>query len=259
LPHLDISNFTPLFENQVNSNSAWPSFLEASALMFVAYTGYGRVATLGEEIEDPVKNIPRAIIITLGFSFIIYLSVAIVSIGAVGSEVFYSGTINDSAPLRMISDRVGHPMVGVVLSFGAMTAMLGVLLNLVLGLSRVFLAMGRKRDLPSLFSHIDTRHVPVPAILGSGIVILGLILLKDIKLAWSFSALTVLMYYSITNISALYLPKEKRLYPRLFAWLGLFGCLSLALWVEAQSFLMAGVILLIGIGWRVVYRMFQRY
>jgi APA family basic amino acid/polyamine antiporter len=235
------------------------SFFEATALMFVAYTGYGRVATLGEEITDPAKNIPRAVIITLALSFVVYLLVAFVSIGAVGAQEFYSATVGKAAPLKIIAETLGRPWVGVLLSIGAMTAMLGVLLNLVLGLSRVVFAMGRKGDLPAMFARVDARnHAPVVAILTSGLVVLSLVLLRDIKTAWSFSALTVLIYYAVTNLSALNLPQEKRLYPRILAWIGLAGCLSLGFWVEQKALVLGAVILMAGIVWRLFYRLISR-
>jgi len=253
------SNFSPIFENYSNSRGIGPSLFEATALMFVAYTGYGRVATLGEEITDPVRNIPKAVIITLALSFGIYMCVAVVSIGAVGAEFFYSGTIGDAAPLKVIATSLGNPVVANLLALGAMTAMLGVLLNLVLGLSRVIFAMGRKADLPEFFAKIERRnHAPVLAILASGVVILGLVLLKDIKTAWSFSAFTVLIYYAITNLSALNLPRGKRLYPRALAWIGLFGCLSLGFWVEQSALVLGGAILMIGIAWRVCFKAISR-
>jgi len=259
IPQFHIDNFRPVFQNFANDKNTFPSFFEATALMFVAYTGYGRVATLGEEIIDPVRNIPKAIIATLAISFVVYMLVAITSIGAVGAEVFFIGTIEDVAPLQVISESIHNPIVAVVLSLGAMTAMLGVLLNLILGLSRVIFAMGRKGDLPSFFAHVGAAdHTPIVAVLTSGAVIMSLVLLKDIKIAWSFSAFTVLIYYAITNISALRLPADKRLYPRMFTWLGLLGCLSLGFWVEGEALVLGFMVLLAGVAWRVIYQRCRR-
>ncbi len=253
--HFDIDHFSPLHLNLVNDRNVVPSLLEATALMFVAYTGYGRVATLGEEIINPVKNIPRAIILTLAVSFTIYILVAIASLGAVGAESFYLATTQSAAPLQAISKAIDTPLVAIILSVGAMTAMLGVLLNLVLGLSRVVLAMGRKGDLPSFFSQIaSSNRTPVIAVLTSGAIIMALVLLKDIQVAWSFSAFTVLIYYAVTNISALRLPTDRRLYPRYVSWLGLLGCLSLVFWVDVQAFILGSLLIIAGLLWRIAYR-----
>jgi APA family basic amino acid/polyamine antiporter len=119
------------------------------------------------------------------------------------------------------------------MAIGAVTAMLGVLLNLVLGLSRVALAMGRRGDLPGVFARVGgggTR--PTPAVLGVGLVIAAVTAVGSVTLAWSFSAFTVLLYYALTNLAALRLPKAERRYHPLVAWLGLAGCLGLAFWVE---------------------------
>jgi basic amino acid/polyamine antiporter, APA family len=241
-PHFTVTTF------------AWPSFFEATALLFVAYTGYGRVATLGEEINEPEKNIPRAIIATLGLSFLFYLCVAMVAIGAVGASDFYSFTIHSGAPLEMISRLSGHAGVATALSIGAITAMLGVLLNLVLGLSRVVLAMARQKDLPSSLGRIHAHSgSPVPATIFCGLVIVSLVLIGDIRLTWSFSAFTVLVYYAITNLSALRLPKVKRLYPRFFAWAGLAGCLGLSFWITREALILGGSLLLLGWAWKMIF------
>ncbi len=254
-PEINPKNFSPFFENLTSNKNSTSAFLEATALMFVAYTGYGRIATLGEEIHNPVKNIPRAILATLSLSFILYMTVAIVAVGAVGAESFYLATIKEAAPLEVIASLVGHPWVAIILGIGAMTAMLGVLLNLVLGLSRVVYAMGKKNDLPQLFSKVEKHHgTPLVGILTSGLIIIAIIFMKDVKSTWSFSAFTVLFYYAITNLSALKLPKQKRLYPQVFAWLGLMGCLSLSFWVDKQALILGGIILFIGIVWRVFYQ-----
>jgi len=124
-------------------------------------------------------------------------------------------------------------MVKGALSLGAMTAMLGVLLNLILGLSRVALAMGRRSDLPKQIAFIRTTTAsPDIAIVLVVVVIAAIALLGDVRLAWSFSAFTVLVYYAVTNACALRLTRAQRLYPRWISVCGLLACLGLAFWVE---------------------------
>lgn len=254
-PSFDSSNFSPFFLASQDGGPKWAGFFEACALMFVAYTGYGRIATLGEEIKDPTVNIPKAIAATLALSFFLYMAVTFFALGAVGANSFYSFTLEEAAPLEMIAESASSPVVAKILSFGAMTAMLGVLLNLLLGLSRVVYAMGKKGDLPTFFSMVESRHqTPWVGILTSGAIILALIMMKDVKATWSFSAFTVLLYYSVTNLSALRLTPEKRLYPRFLAWAGLVGCLGLSFWVDAQALKLGLLIMAIGVVWRVFYR-----
>ena len=84
----------------------WSALLHASALMFVAYTGYGRIATLGEEVCQPRKTIPRAIVAVLLISMMLYIGVGAVAIAAVGSEAFYAATMEKAAPLKVIAQHL---------------------------------------------------------------------------------------------------------------------------------------------------------
>ena len=125
--------------------------------------------------------------------------------------------------------------VALIIAFGAVTAMLGVLLNLLLGLSRVLLAMGRRRDMPAITATLNADGTtPTVAVIAIGALISGLVLIGDVKTTWSFSAFTVLIYYSLTNLSALQLRDDERLFPRWVSWMGLGACLFLAFWVEWQ-------------------------
>lgn len=227
-------NTTPFFGGS-GGGGALRSLLHGTALMFVAYTGYGRIATLGEEVRDPARTIPRAMVLTLLVSMGLYMGVAVVGVGAVGAGAFGESARTAIAPLEVTAEKFGVPFVPGLLAVGAMTAMLGVLLNLLLGLSRMVLAMGRRGDLPRGLARIsrDGRS-PWAATLAVAAVIGLFVLYGDIRTTWSFSAFTVLVYYAVTNASALRLPPEKRLYPRWIAWSGLGSCLFLAFWVEPR-------------------------
>jgi len=224
-------------------SEGWEGFFEACALLFVAYTGYGRVATLGEEVTEPARTIPRAVGVTLLFSFLIYVAVAAAALGAVGLG-FGAGS---GAPLEDVARAVGPGWLVPALSLGATAAMVGVTLNLVLGLSRVVLAMGRRGDLPAGLARLDAGGTSAPAAVWSvGLVIAGLTLIGDVRLTWTFSAFTVLLYYAVTNLSALRLPPEARRFPRVISWLGLAGCLGLAPWVPWRVYLAGGGLVLVG-------------
>ena len=221
--------------------------LEASALMFVAYTGYGRIATLGEEVREPRHTIPRAIIVTLVISALLYISISLVAVGAVGADVLADFTAATAAPLEEVARTFSGPVLPRLLAVAAITAMLGVLLNLVLGLSRVLLAMARRTDAPAALARIEERsRSPRSAVLAVGTGIALIALVGDVGLTWSFSAFTVLVYYAITNLAALRLPAEARLYPRWIPAAGLAGCLGLAFWVEPRVWLVG--LALIGLG-----------
>ena len=223
------------------------SLLHATALMFVAYTGYGRIATLGEEVRQPETTIPRAIIATLVVSALVYVAVAAVGVGAAGAEALSRAATEMAAPLEVVA-RDFPLRVHWLVAIGAMTAMLGVLLNLLLGLSRVLLAMGRRGDMPRAFSNLSL------AVVVTGVAIGGLAALGSVKTTWTFSAFTVLVYYAITNAAALRLKDPERLYPRWIAWLGLAACLALAFAVPWRVWLSGIALLALGLLWHALRR-----
>src|SRR5690606_22748753 len=169
----------------------------ATALMFVAFTGYARIATLGEEVREPRRTIPRAIILTLVVSSLLYVGVGAVGIALVGPETLAQAARTEIAPLAVVARQFDLAGAATIISIGAMTAMLGVLLNLLLGLSRVLLAMGRHGDAPPIFAGIAASGSPVPAVTAVGVAVAALALLGDVKVTWSFSAFTVLICYAI--------------------------------------------------------------
>ena len=219
------------------------SFLEATALLFVAFTGYGRIATLGEEVRAPRRTIPRAIILTLLVSTGLYLAILTGGLNVLGAAPFADATTRTAAPLQAVAARLGAPWLSLLVIVAAVTAMAGVLLNLILGLSRVVLAMGREGDLPRRLGRLDRSGQPLAASLCVGAVIAGIAAFGGLALVWSFSAFTVLVYYAITNLAALRLSPAERLYPPIVPALGLAGCLGLSVWLQPVVILAATVIL----------------
>ncbi len=229
------------------------SLLYASALMFVAYTGYGRIATLGEEVAEPHKTIPKAIILCMLVIVILYGLVSLTALQVMGSEDFGNTIDNEAAPLMVVAQLLSVPGVGLIVSIAAVTAMAGVLLNLVLGLSRVMLSMARRGDLPQFVGRINpTSKSPVASVWLTGLIIAVLVMSGDITFTWTFSAFTVLIYYSITNLSALLMPAEHRLYPRILPALGLTGCLTLAFWISTDIMLIGLGLIVLGLIWHAV-------
>jgi len=222
-----------------------PELFEATALMFVAYTGYGRIATLGEEVREPRRTIPIAIILTLGLSTLLYLGVSAVSLAHADGQGFQS--------LILIAEKMGGTALGIALTAGAALALVSVLLNLLLGLSRVALAMGRRGDLPKATARVtESSKVPAAATLLVSAVIAGLVCIGDMKLTWSFSAFTVLIYYAVTNLCAIRLKTKERLYPVWISYLGLLSCLSLAFFVEWRVLLTGLCLIAFGLVWKTV-------
>lgn len=245
--------------NPIPASSLLPgdlsAFLEAAALMFVAFTGYGRVATLGEEVHDPRRTIPIAIIVTVILSAVLYLAVAWVSVRSVGPEALASSVDRDAAPLEMVALVFGGRWLETLVAVGAVTAMAGVLLNLVLGLSRVVLAMARRGDAPAAFAVLSGGgRSPDRAVLLVGAAIAVLAIVFSVRSNWSLSAFTVLIYYSLTNLAALGLTGAERLYPSAVSVAGLVGCLALAAFVDPKAMLGGLAVLGAGLAGRAVFR-----
>ncbi len=217
LPHVNTAHFEL-------GNASAHDIAFATALVFVAYTGYGRIATLGEEVREPARTIPRAIIITLVATLVLYLVVASTAIGVAGADALAAATRATNAPLEALAPAGVQPVIAV----GAITAMLGVILNLLLGISRVVLAMARRGDMPKALAHVDDGS-PRRAVIATGAVILGLALVGSIETTWTVSAFTVLLYYGVTNLCALRQPPEERRVPRVVPALGFLLCMLLAI------------------------------
>jgi APA family basic amino acid/polyamine antiporter len=254
LPHVAASNLAPFFA--VNGRGVGvAALLEATALMFVAYTGYARIATLGEEVRNPEQTIPRAIVIAAALVMLLYAAVAVVGIGVAGSDALRATTEQEWAPLAVVARRFTVPGISAVLTVGALTAMLGVLLNLILGLSRVVLAMARRGDLFAVLSTVNASGTtPYWAVLAVGALVFGIAAIGDLRTTWSFSAFSVLIYYSLTNLAALRMPAAERRYPRVVAAAGLAACLALAFWVDAAVWLAGLGLIAIGFVWHAVAR-----
>ena len=155
----------------------------------------------------------------------------------------------------IVAQSLSLPVIGPLLTLTAITAMLGVLLNLFLGLSRVLLGLSRRGDVPGFISRINpVTQSPVTAVWITCVIIGLLVLSGDVVFTWSFSAFTVLIYYSITNLSALFLPANLRLYPRIMPVLGLFGSLFLAFWIDPVILLIGAGVIGAGLVWHWVVR-----
>lgn len=240
------TNLQPFFP----THDGLGGFFYATALMFVAYAGYARIATLGEEIAEPRRNIPRAIIILLVITAILHMAVAAVAVGAAGVDALSRETARTATPLEAAADALSAPGIGLIIAIGAVTAMLGVLLNLILGLSRVALAMGRQGDLPPIFARLSKNSTaPSAAVVGVGLAIGGLAFTGSVETTWAFSAFSILIYYAITNLAALRLAKADRLYPPIIAWCGLLACVALAFFVPPPIWLTGLCLIGAGLVW----------
>ncbi|MCT2589758.1 APC family permease [Streptomyces sp. N2-109] len=217
--------------------------LEAAGLLFFAFAGYARIATLGEEVRDPRRTIPRAVPLALGITLVVYAAVAVAVLAVLGP-----GRLADStAPLSEAVRAAGAPGLVPVVRAGAAIAALGSLLALILGVSRTTLAMARDRHLPHTLAAVHPRFgVPHHAELAVGAVVAVLAATADVRDAIGFSSFGVLAYYAVANAAAWTLTPAEGRPPRVVPLLGLAGCAALAVSLPLASSLPGAAVLLTG-------------
>jgi APA family basic amino acid/polyamine antiporter len=225
--------------------------LQAAGLLFFAFAGYARIATMGEEVRDPERVIPRAIIGALFAALVIYFLVGVTLLLVLGPDRL----AGSHAPLADVLAAAGHANFTVVATVGAAAASLGALLALIAGVGRTTLAMARNRDLPGWLSAVHPRFsVPHHAELALAAVVCLLVLLVDLRGVIGFSSFGVLVYYAIANASAFTQPAEARRWPRWLNVTGLAGCLVLAATLPLPAVLAGAGVLAIGLLGRLLLR-----
>ncbi|MFI9641626.1 APC family permease [Micromonospora sp. NPDC051925] len=231
--------------------------LTAAGLLFFAFAGYARIATLGEEVRDPARTIPRAVPLALGMVLAIYLVLAVVAVGVLGPDRL----AGSAAPLADVVTVAGLPGLAWVVRAGATVAVTGVLLSLLAGVGRSVLAMARRRDVPGVLAAVHpVRQVPHRAELAVAAVVIAVVALGDVRGAIGFSSCTVLVYYAITNAAALTLGRDptRKLPVQVLAALGLAGCLLLAVSLPTASVLAGFGVLALGAACYALLRVTRR-
>ncbi len=225
--------------------------LQSAGLLFFAFAGYARVATLGEEVRDPARTIPRAIQLALVFAVALYLLVAITLLLNAGAAEVAA----DGAPLATAVETAGAAWATPVVRAGAAIASLGALLALVAGLGRTCLAMAREGDLPRGLAVVDPRHrVPRRAQSAVGAVVVVLVLATDLRDAIGFSSFGVLTYYAVANASAYTQTGEHRRWPRLVNVAGLASCVVLVATLPRSAVLTGSAVFALGLLGRLLVR-----
>ena len=223
--------------------------LQAAGLLFFAFAGYARIATMGEEVTDPANTIPRAIPIALFLTVAVYVVVGVTALLAAGPD----GLAGATAPLVTAMDAAGVGELDVVVRIGAVVASLGALLALIAGIGRTSLAMARNGDLPGWLAAVHPRNrVPHHAEIALAVVVSALVLTVDLRGAIGFSSFGVLTYYAIANASALTQTGADRRWPRWLNALGLIGCVVLVATLPVQSVITGIVVFVVGIAGRYV-------
>ena len=237
------------------STAHWPAggdargVLQSAGLLFFAFAGYARIATLGEEVRRP-EQVGRAILLALGVAVVLYAAVAVALLLVLGDRLADTAT-PVAAAVQVAGAAWAEPLVRV----GAAAASLGALLALLAGVGRTSLAMARERDLPPALAHVHAVHrVPDHAQVVIALAVVVLVLLADLRGAIGFSSCGVLVYYAVANLAALRQPPEQRHWPRALNVLGLVGCATLVVTLPVGSVVAGLGVLAVGVvgRWAVV-------
>jgi APA family basic amino acid/polyamine antiporter len=227
----------------------WYGILQSAGLLFFAFAGYARIATMGEEIRDPQRTLPRAILTALTMAVLIYLAVALSILVVLGPD----GIAASPAPLAAAVDAAGWVWANLPVRLGAAAAALGALLALIAGVGRTTLAMARNDDLPRWLAAVHERHrVPHHAEITVAGLICVLILLTDLRGAIGFSSFGVLLYYLIANVAAYTQSSDRRRFPRILQLIGVAGCGTLMLTLPLSAVLGGTLVFAVGIIYRAI-------
>jgi APA family basic amino acid/polyamine antiporter len=220
-------------------------------LLFFAFAGYARIATLGEEVRNPERTIPLAIPLALGITVAIYAAVATSVLLALGSDTLASSSRPLVNAVEAANADWAVPLVGV----GAAVASLGALLALIAGIGRTTLAMAREGDLPRWLASVHPRYrVPDHAELAVAAAVTVLVLTTDLRGAIAFSSFGVLTYYAIANASAWTQGGEWRRWPRPVNAIGLVGCVTLVATLPVTAVAAGLAMFAAGLAWRLIIR-----
>jgi basic amino acid/polyamine antiporter, APA family len=236
--------------NLTLDGSAGPyGILQSAGLLFFAFAGYARIATLGEEVRDPRRTIPRAIPLALGITVAVYAIVAVAALLALGSAALAAS----ATPLATAVEESGAAWAVPVVAVGAAVASLGALLALIAGVGRTALAMARERDLPRWLASVHPRHrVPDHAELVVAVAVVLLVVTTDLRGAIGFSSFGVLTYYAIANASAWTQAGEWRRWPRVLNAVGLVGCVALVATLPVRAVAAGAAMFAAGLAWRAI-------
>jgi APA family basic amino acid/polyamine antiporter len=223
--------------------------LQAAGLLFFAFAGYARIATLGEEVVRPERTIPRAIPIALGITIAVYAAVGLAALAAAGPEALAAS----AHPLTTAVEAAGAAWASPVVRIGAAVASLGALLALIAGLGRTGLAMARNGDLPRWLDSVHRRHgVPDHAEIAVAAAAGILVLTTDLRGAIGFSSFGVLTYYAVANAAAYTQSSEHRRWPRALNVAGIAGCVALVASLPLASVVAGVVVLAVGLAGRLL-------
>jgi APA family basic amino acid/polyamine antiporter len=227
LSFINLANFQPF------APKGSLGILEGAAIMFFAYGGYARVTTVAEEVKDAERTIPKAIILALSMSTVLYVLIGFIAVGLVGSQRLSSS----NSPLAEAIGVAEVPAAVFIVSLGAMIATASVLLMTILGVSRVGFAMARNKQLPAFVSKIHPRfQTPYYAVWVTG-TLSTILVFENFSRVVAVGTFALLFNHALVNLAALRLEAEYRRYPVLVSIVGFLLCLGLLFFLSADAWL----------------------
>lgn len=210
--------------------------LTAASLFFFAFAGYARVATLGDEVADSRRVVPRAIVISLGIVFVIYLALGWLVENRLGAWAI--GSVTPLADLSFLS----FGSAGFVWVFAAVAA-LGSLLALLAGMSRTAATMAEDGELPRVL--VLKNRFGAPWLAESFIALLAIILATSgsFYLTIGLSSFSILLYYAIANFAAYRQSATEARRSKVWNILGLLLCLAIGLSVPLEGLILGFVVI----------------
>lgn len=219
-----------LAKSQLSAEATPWQILTSASIVFFAFAGYARVATLGNEVRDAKRLIPKAIAISLAGVLVLYLALALAFSKVLGSQI-----TDPVAPFVALLDKSANYFPSGIVILVAAAASLGSILALLAGVSRTAAAMAEDGELPKFLHHKNSRGAPWVA---ETLIAAGAISLAQVgELSWviGFSSFSVLIYYAIGQLSAARMPQERSTMPKALNWLGFALCLALLVAVPGPA------------------------
>lgn len=197
-------NYAPVEVNYFDFS--FPGVVSGAILAFFAYIGFGSIAKMGEEVKNPEKTLPRAILLSIFITTLLYIGVAIASITVASPQELYTS----SEPAALVAEKI-NPNLKLILSIIALFSTGNTILLILISSSRMLYGLASQRVFPSILSRVNKfTHTPHYAVFVTGIIALALLIYSDIKTVAEVTNLWIFICYFFVNLSVIIL-RYKRL------------------------------------------------
>jgi APA family basic amino acid/polyamine antiporter len=196
----DAANFTPFFNTDTSKGMNGMAGVAAGAgLVFFSFIGLDTVATAGEEVKDPTRNVPIGILAALGIVTLFYMLVAFAAIGAQPARMFEGQEAGLSVILQNVT---GKAWPALVLSAGAVISVFSVTLVTIYGQTRILYAISRDGLIPPTFQRVNPRTLaPVSNTVIVSVVVGLVAALVDSTFLWDMVSMGTLTAFIVVSIA----------------------------------------------------------